>query len=108
MTDIKSAIEREKEEADKYQSKYDDNFNNPNVLEEWRETQADEAEYHQQIAEWLEDYSHIKKAWEEVIKDLEYFNVDEYLKDEGHRFGCNEGICYALELINQKLSKIEK
>ena len=48
------------------------------------------------------------KAWEEVIKELENFNENEYLKDEGHRFGCNEGICYAMELINQHLAEIEE
>lgn len=47
------------------------------------------------------------KAWEEVLNELEEFDENEYLKDEGHRFGCNEGICYALELINQKLAEIE-
>ena len=48
------------------------------------------------------------KAWEEVLNELENFNENEYLKDEGHRFGCNEGICYAMELINQHLAEIEE
>ena len=48
------------------------------------------------------------QAWEEVLQKLEYFDVNEYLKDEGHRFGFNEGICYVMELINQKLSEIEE
>lgn len=47
-------------------------------------------------------------AWKEVLTELENFDVNEYLKDEGHRFGCNEGICYAMELIMQKLAEIEE
>ena len=109
---IKSAIEREKEEADRYQSKYDNNFNNPNVLEEWRETQADEAEYHQTIAEWLEDYVKCKKAWEEVLQELEEMKCEYDCTTNEFQRGANAGANFirnkAIEIIKQKLSEIEE
>lgn len=74
--------------------------------------QAEEAE---QLAVWLEDYVRCKKAWSEVLQELEkkddlymrYLNNKENPYDS-ELFGKHIAVSNCIDIINQKLAEIEE